>query len=175
MQVCKDATVCWRWPFVWGSTTAVLFTIRTSTFVWTKQTSCGVGKFTNYQFIHLFICMFHTSTWEMDYKWCSVITNIHFRKNCLKFGHPQRLTTFIEWTICTDVCFFEKYTTFPLYTELSTNGENDMLGWTKNYKKKCTNSTLLSFTSSSISYEDTVINPERYILPSSLTMLHTLK
>ena len=41
------------------------------------------------------------------------------------------LTTRIERTICTDLCWFEAQTILPLYTELSTNNENDMLGCKK--------------------------------------------
>jgi hypothetical protein len=43
---------------------------------------------------------------------------------------------------------------------------------TKKKLKNFINSILLAISSSSISYADTVTNPERYILPSSSTMLY---
>jgi hypothetical protein len=111
-------------------------TCRTSILKWTQQTSCGVGIFTSYELIHPPTCMFHVLTWQMDYKCCSVIKKIHSKKTVSNFITQNGLmTTCIDRTICTNLCWLEACTTLTLYTELSINTENNMLGCKKKLLK----------------------------------------
>lgn len=87
-------------------------------------------------------------------------TIIHFRKNCLKFGHPKWLTDNMYWTnhlywpvlVWSIHNFATVHRTFNKYWK--------WYAWMQKKKlKNFMNSILLSFTSTSISYADTVINP----------------
>jgi len=64
---------------------------------------------------------------------------------------------------CTDKCSFEAYPNCPPYTELAANTEKETLGRKKKYKN-FTNYSLVSFVSSTISYEQAVINFQMCVL-----------